>query len=344
MRNGRVDRRVVGLAAAALAAVAISRAMRKRSAYTFRDKSVLITGGSRGLGLVLARQLASQGARLTLLARDESELQRAAADLRRRHSAVEVLLVPADVRERQEVERSVAQAIAHYGRIDVVVNNAGIIEVGPFDHMGLNDYENAMRTHFWGPLFMTLAVVPHMRAHGGGRIVNVSSVGGRVSVPHLLPYSASKFALCGLSDGLRAELARDQIVVTTVCPGLMRTGSAVNAQFKGQQSQEYSWFATASFLPGLTVDAERAARQILEACRQGRAELIVGVQARLGVLARAIAPETVARTLALVDRLLPAAVGPSGDIAQVGRAAGPDVAVSAVLAPMYSAAQRNNEL
>ena len=105
--------------------------------------------------------------------------------------------------------------------------------------------------------------------------------------------------MAGLSDGLRAELARDQIVVTTVCPGLMRIGSPINAAFKGQRSREYSWFAIASSLPVITISAERAAHQILDACRYGDAELVITLQAKLAVLARTLAPEcfsAVART------------------------------------------------
>ena len=121
---------------------------------------------------------------------------------------------------------AVKGALDRNGRIDVLINNAGIIQSGPVDNMTLDDYEDAMNTHFWGPLYMITKAVPHMREQGEGRIVNISSIGGRIAVPHLLPYSASKFALVGLSDGLRIELARDNIIVTTVCPGLMRTGPA----------------------------------------------------------------------------------------------------------------------
>jgi NAD(P)-dependent dehydrogenase (short-subunit alcohol dehydrogenase family) len=318
--------------------------MRRRATYHFGGKSVVITGGSRGLGLVLARQLAAEGARLTLIARDESELRRAADDLRDGQPAADVLIVPADVRKRDEVDRVVSQAVSRYGRIDVLINNAGIIQVGPFDHMKLSDYDDAMQTHFWGPLFMVLAVLPFMRQQGGGRIVNISSIGGRISVPHLVPYSASKFALIGLSDGMRAALAREHIVVTTVAPGLMRIGSPVNAAFKGRRAQEYSWFAILSSLPLTTISAERAARQILDACRRGKAELVITLQAKLAVLARTIAPELVADAMSLVDRLLPPAAGPSGDVAQPGRATGSDWAASRILAPMYAAAQKNNEL
>jgi NAD(P)-dependent dehydrogenase (short-subunit alcohol dehydrogenase family) len=305
---------------------------------------VVISGGSRGLGLVLARQLAAEGARLTLIARDENELRRAADEIHDRHPSAVVLIVPADVSKREDVERAISQTIGQYGSIDVLVNNAGVIQVGPLDHMKLSDFDDAMKTHFWGPLFLVLAVLPHMRNQGGGRIVNISSVGGRIAVPHLVPYSASKFALTGLSDGLRAELARDQIVVTTVCPGLMRIGSPLNAAFKGQRAHEYSWFAIASSLPAMTISADRAARQILDACRHGDAELVITTQVKLSVLARTIAPELFSDVMSIVHRLLPRAVGPEGDVAAPGRSVGSDWASSKVLAPMYAAAQKNNEL
>src|SRR5687768_9036960 len=338
------QKRNLMLGAAGVGAVLLTQAWRRRTDYDFATRSVVITGGSRGLGLVIARQLADEGARLTLIARDEDELARAAADIRVRQPFAELLTIVADVRRRYDAERAIAQALERFGRIDVLVNNAGIIQVGPADHMQLADYDDAMNTHFWGPLFMTVASLPHMRHLGEGRIVNISSIGGRISVPHMVPYSASKFALTGLSDGLRAELARDQIVVTTVCPGLMRVGSPINAAFKGQRPQEYSWFAIASSLPMLTISAERAGRQILDACRRGDAELVITVPAKLAVLARTVAPELFSAATSLIHRFLPRAVGAEGDVAQPGRSVGTDWAQSRVLAPMYAAAEKNNEL
>jgi NAD(P)-dependent dehydrogenase (short-subunit alcohol dehydrogenase family) len=333
------------MVAAGLAAVAAARMWRRRQTFEFSGRTVVITGGSRGLGLVMARKLASDGARLALIARDESELERAAADIRIAHPTAEVLPIVGDVRERGDAERAIVTTVDRFGAVDVVINNAGIIQVGPFDHMKLSDYEDAMRTHFWGPLYMTVAALPHMRRQGGGRIVNISSVGGRIAVPHLLPYCASKCALVGLSDGLRAELARDNVLVTTVCPGLMRTGSPLNALFKGQRQQEYAWFAISSSLPLATIDADRAARQIIEACRRGEAELVITVQAKLAILARTVAPELFGDIMMLVNHLLP---GPAadGDAAEPGRAnesgwAGPP---SLLTAPTYRAARENNEL
>jgi short-subunit dehydrogenase len=304
----------------------------------------MITGGSRGLGLVMARQLAAEGASLTLIARDADELAIAADDIRRRQPAVTVVTVAADLTRREEAERVIASTIERHRRIDVLINNAGIIQVGPLDHMKLSDYDDAMQTHFWAPLYLIAAALPHMRNRGGGRIVNIASIGGRIAVPHLVPYSASKFALVGLSDGLRAELARENIVVTTVCPGLMRTGSPPNASFKGQRSYEYSWFAMASSLPMLTISAERAASQIIGACRRGDAELVITLPAKLAVMARALMPELFSEAMSLVQRALPGPGGADGDIARSGLDSGPGWPPRAVLAPMHAAAERNNEL
>jgi short-subunit dehydrogenase len=200
-----------------------------------------------------------------------------------------------------------------------------------------------MAVHFWGPLYATLAVLPQMRARRDGRIVNVSSIGGKISVPHLVPYSASKFALAGLSDGLRAELAKDGVVVTSVFPGLMRTGSPRNATFKGRHRAEYAWFAISDSLPVSSIGAERAAAQIIDACRHGRAELVITTQAQLAVKFRALFPEAAAELLAVVNRLLP---GPGG----IGRARAKGRESESALAPSVLttltewAAQRNNEM
>jgi NAD(P)-dependent dehydrogenase (short-subunit alcohol dehydrogenase family) len=184
--------------------------------------------------------------------------------------------------------------------------------------MALGDFEEAMATNFWGPLFTVLAALPHMRRGGARRIVNITSIGGRIAVPHLLAYSASKFALAGLSEGLHAELAGSGFVVTTVSPGLMRTGSTYNAWFKGQQQREFAWFHILDSLPGLSIDATRAARQIIDACRHGDPEVTLTLAARLAVLLKAVSPGVVARAQVFGNSLLPSVSGPSGDEARSG--------------------------
>jgi short-subunit dehydrogenase len=340
------QKRMLALGAVGAGVVLAAQIWRRREPYEFAGKSVVITGASRGLGLVMARQLAAEGARLTLVARDEQELQRAVDDLQTHEPFMELLVAQADIRARYQAERAIAMAVERFGGVDVLINNAGIIQVGPVDHMKLADYEDAMLTHFWGPLYMMLAAIPHMRRAGAGRIVNISSIGGKIGVPHLVPYSASKFALAGLSEGLHAELAKYNIVVTTVFPGLMRTGSPVNALFKGRRPQEYAWFAISDSLPLASISPERAARQIIRACRYGEAELIITVQAKTAVVARNAAPELFLDTMALINRLLPGPSPANGDEAKPGReseseAAGPRQPLTAAT---YREAEKNNEM
>ena len=271
--------------------------------YDLRDKTVLITGGSRGLGLVMAREFARHGARLALCARDEEELEHARLDLEK--FGVEVMVIRCDVRNRQEVKDMIAAVNTRFGNIDVLVNNAGVIQVGPLEVMTEEDFEQAMQAHFWAPLNTIMAVLPSMRQRKAGRIVNITSIGGKVAVPHLVPYSASKFALVGLSKGLRTELMKDGITVTTVCPGLMRTGSPRNADFKGQHRFEYAWFSISDALPLLTVSAENAARQVVRACKRGQAELVISIPAKIAVLFDALFPEAMSQILSVVNQVLP---------------------------------------
>jgi NAD(P)-dependent dehydrogenase (short-subunit alcohol dehydrogenase family) len=270
---------------------------------SFRDKTVLITGGTRGLGLVLARDFLKEGARVVICGREESTLERARTELERLGG--EVLAVPCDVTDAVQVEALISSVHERFGAVDVLVNNAGVIQTGPIESMTMEDFEDAIATHLWAPLYTTLAVLPEMKRRGEGRIVNISSIGGKVSIPHLVPYSVSKFALVGLSDGIRAELAQDGIKVTTVCPGLMRTGSPKNATFKGDHEKEYAWFYVSDSLPGFSLNVERAARKIIEACRRGDAEVLVGLPAKLATVARTLAPNMTASLLAYVNRWLP---------------------------------------
>jgi NAD(P)-dependent dehydrogenase (short-subunit alcohol dehydrogenase family) len=312
------QRFIVGLAAGMAAIFAGARIARERRAIDFAGRVVVITGGSRGLGLVLARKLAARGARLVLLARDDRELDRARRLLEEEHRA-DVLAIRCDIRRRSDVHAAAGQILEQAGVVDVLINNAGVIQVGPLEHMQHEDFENAMATHFWGPLHLMLEVIPSMRRRGFGRIVNIGSIGGRVAVPHLAPYSASKFALTGLSDAVRAELAPHGILVTTVSPGLMRTGSPVNAQVKGQHQAEYAWFSIADAFPGFSIAAERAADQILAACAHGDPELTITLHARTAVLLNALAPDVMARMMTLTSRLLPGPDGPDGNRTQSGR-------------------------
>jgi NAD(P)-dependent dehydrogenase (short-subunit alcohol dehydrogenase family) len=332
---------VLGAAAGALATFIASRAARSRRAVDLRGRVVVITGGSRGLGLVLARHFAAQGARLCLLARDQSELARAAGQFA---PDTDVMPVRCDIRRRADVRAAVDTILDRWGVIDVLVNNAGIIQVGPLEHMTTGDFENAMATHFWGPLHLMFEIVPAMRRRGFGRIVNITSIGGRIAVPHLAPYCASKFALVGLSDAVRTELNQYGIRVTTVSPGLMRTGSPIRASVKGKHKAEYAWFAISDSLPGLSTSAERAAAQIVEACRHGDPELTLTLPAKLAMMANHVMPRAVARGMMLANTLLPGPNFGDGERSRLGAESTSKWAPSAATVLTDKAAVVNNEV
>jgi len=324
-------------------AALLTRALRSARTFDFNGKVVLITGGSRGLGLVLARELGREGARVFIAARDENELARARQDLEERGIQAETLRC--DVAVREEAGQLVEQVVSTAGRLDVLVNNAGIIQVGPIEHMSPADFEEAMGVHFWGPLHTTFAAVPAMRAQGGGRIVNVSSLGGRIGVPHLAPYCASKFALTGFSESVRAELARDRIYVTTVLPGLMRTGSPFNAWFKGRHRDEFTWFAISDSLPIASIDARRAALQLIEACRHGDAELVISWPAKLAIIVNAVMPEVMAFAMSVANEtVLPGPADEAGSERHSGWQSLSSWAPSKLTKLSEQAAAQNNEL
>lgn len=297
-----------GVGLAYVAGRALHRVQAAQGAQELFGQVVLITGSSRGLGLALARELAGHGCKIVLSARDADELARAEADIAA--YGVDAFSQVCDVTDRAAVERLIAAAIEHFGRIDVLINNAGLISVGPFESQRLEDFERAMNVMFWGTVYASLAVLPAMRARRAGHIVNITSIGGKVAIPHLASYSAAKFAAVGFSESLHVELASTGVHVLTVVPGLMRTGSHKNALFKGDTRQEFGWFSLAASLPLTSTSAEVAAHQIVEALRAREAEVILTWQA--GVLARVhgLAPGLTGRVLALVDRLLPSDATP----------------------------------
>jgi NAD(P)-dependent dehydrogenase (short-subunit alcohol dehydrogenase family) len=305
--NADEKRTAFGLAlvAGGLTALGIAN-QRHAHKRRFRDQVVAITGGSRGLGLEMARVWLSEGARVAVCARDRTELQRAASILK--VGPDRLMTHVCDVRDREQAQDFVRYVEQSWGRIDVLVNNAGTIQVGPWESMDIADFENAMATHFWGPLFMTLAALPGMLRRGRGNIANIASIGGEIGVPHLAPYCASKFALVGLSESLQVELRQDGIQVTTICPGLMRTGSHRNAQFKGDHRAEYTWFSISGALPVASMNSARAARQIVDAVRKDQSFVRLSLPARVTVPARTLFSAWFSTVASWANRLLPASV------------------------------------
>ena len=284
-----------------LSSFVVARMMVRRD--SFADKVVVITGGSRGLGLALARRFAQENAKLAILARDHEELLRAKIDLDKYVSTVTTWVC--DVKNEADVRSTIEEVATVLGGIDLLINNAGEIVVGPLEAMEREDFQNALEIHFWAPFYVTFASLPYLSKSRFGQIVNIASFGGKVAVPHLAPYCVSKFALVGLSDALRAELSSKNISVTTVAPGLLRTGSHKNAFFKGQHRKEFAWFSLGASSPFVSMDADRAACQILDAVRNRRPELTITFAARLAATVQALLPNVMADLMKLAIRLLP---------------------------------------
>lgn len=299
--------RTLGWAATGAGVFLVAHAVIKElTRFNLSGKVVLITGGSRGLGLVLARHLADKGARLAICARSADDLELARQALASR--GAEVIALTVDVTKNEEVKALMRDVINHYGRLDVLINNAGIVQIGPQEHMGIEEYELAMRTNFWAQLYAIQSVIPYFIDNHQGRIVNITSLGGKIAVPHLLPYTVSKFAAVGLSEGMHAELKKHNIHVTTVVPNLMRTGSAANADVKGDHYKEYTVFKKAGSSLLFTQDADAAAAAIIKAIEYKESEVVLSLSGKVAAFIKGFAPGWVSILMTVANKFLPGAV------------------------------------
>lgn len=305
--------------------------------HELKGKSVFITGGSRGLGLSLAWNALRRGARVTLVARDKDELARGKDILRGAFPNAEIYICVCDVTEPGQLQAAIEQAIQQMKGIDLLVNNAGAILVGPQGSMTNDDFEAQMQVHLYAAINATKFVLEHFKDRGEGHILNISSLGGKVAVPHMLPYAASKFALAGYSQGLAAELAPLGVCVTTAYPTVMRTGSPIQAVFKGDHEREFMWFQSLDVLPGLSLSADEAAKRILDAVEKGQTEVILSVPAKVRVMAGYFFPETVNAMMAFAARLLPKG---ESTLAKTGAASRSKFARSRWLKPLRERADK----
>lgn len=311
LRGMRTVRNAAYFGIGLVAAMAAPDAFVGKRLRGFRGKVVVITGASRGLGLAMAEELARRGARLALVARDEFELDRARRKLLEnsdgKNADGDLFAIVADLRKREQAEAMIAKATSHFGRVDVLINNAGVITVGPLENQTVEDFEEVMDSNFFTGLYCTMAVLPQMLERGDGAIANITSIGGKVAVPHLLPYTASKFAAVGFSEGLAVEMRTKGVRVTTVVPGLMRTGSHRNALFKGDAEREYRWFSLGASLPGVSIAAHRAARKIVNGIEDGCEEVTITPQAMLVSRLANVSPEVTHALMRGMNALLPKA-------------------------------------
>jgi short-subunit dehydrogenase len=290
-----------GLSVGAAVALAGMMALR-RNRRSLSGRVALITGGSRGLGLELSRRLAAEGCRLILVSRDKDELERAVAELSQ--SAIDVCAIPCDLTQKAEIRHMMQEALHRFRRVDILINNAGEITVGPIDAFSELEFERAMDLMFWAGVRTTLSLLPHLLRSGDADIVNVTSIGGKIAVPHLLPYTAAKFAMTGFSEGLQSELRGRGVHVLTVTPGLMRTGGHLHAQFAGDHDHEYRWFAVGATIPGLSMNVTRAASQIVDALIRRKREIALTLAAKSAIRIHGAFPTTALRVAELASSLI----------------------------------------
>ncbi len=228
-----------------------------------KDKVVLVTGASMGIGLATARSLAEAGAKVVLAARSTDKLTQLAEELQREgHDA---LVVPTDMRNQAEVAQLVETTVQHYGQIDVLINNAGQAVAGTVADLDLEAYRQVIELNVFGPIYAMQASVPQMRAQGGGLIVNVSSMVSKMSIPGLGGYASTKAALNMLSNTARGELAPDNIRVITVYPRMTSTDFGRNSIGNRQVRQQQR----GNVRPDVVIDTpEYVAEKILEAIQK----------------------------------------------------------------------------
>lgn len=263
----------------------------------------LVAGASRGLGLLIARELLERDHTVVICAREREELDDACQLLD--PSGERVLTYVCDVTQADAVGEMVRWTEAEVGPIEVAITVAGVIQVMPLVNTRLEHFEEAVDIMTFGPVHVALAVLPEMRKRGRGRIGTITSIGGAVSVPHLLPYSTAKFGAVGFARGLSAELAGTGITSTTVVPGLMRTGSHLNARFGGDASSEFAWFAPGASAPLVAMDAERAAQRIVKGVLAGRNQVVLTPLAKIAMRVSGMAPSLTTTAMKVMARLLP---------------------------------------
>jgi short-subunit dehydrogenase len=250
--------------------------MRKLTSY--QAMTAVVTGATSGIGRLLALRFAREGARVALVARRIEELEAVAAEIR--NAGGEALVLPCDVSERSSVEQACAKVLAHYGSVDLLVNNAGYGHHRTFLEWDLSDMERMMRVNYFGSLYFTKLLLPQMVERGKGWVVFVASVAGRISTPEESAYAASKFAMVGLAEALSLEVEDAGVHVLTVCPGVIRTPFFDDEALKR--------------MPPVTrrqwIEPEVLVAAIIKALAKGKHELTYPRGLAVAYVVRAIAP------------------------------------------------------
>lgn len=297
-----------GLLALGLLGMSVVAAAARARRVDLRGRVAVVTGGGRGLGLAITRELLQRGCRVAICGRDAEVIRRSVEQLERQGH--EVLGRACDASEPEQVKAFVEAVLARYGNIDILVNNAGQCYIGPAPELDPLDMLLALENIFWAQYYLTMAVLPHMRARKFGRIANVTSMAGKLPLPHQAAYVAAKYAATGWSQTLSLELSHEGIAVSTIAPPPLRNGAPLHAHFNGQREAEFAWFARALASPLSAISATAAARVVVDAIIHGQHERTVSAGSWLSARAYGAAPNLVARWLGWVARRMPPAAAP----------------------------------
>jgi short-subunit dehydrogenase len=254
----------------------------------FHNQVVWITGASSGIGEALAKAFAREGAKLVLSARNEAELRRVAADC----APAEALVLPLDLADAASLPPKVQQVLAHYGRLDVLLNNGGVSQRSLALETSLDVDRRLMEVNYFGTVALTKAVLPQLLQQRSGRVVTISSLVGKFGTPYRSAYAASKHALHGFFDSLRAELTATGVDITIICPGFIRTGVSINALTGDGPTLGTMDEATEKGL----APAEFA-RRALPIIARGEREAYIGGKETLGVYLKRFVPGIFAKLL-----------------------------------------------
>lgn len=301
-RPGRQATLIVGHALYGAVLGAVSDALQPK---VFPARVAVVCGGSRGLGRALALEFARRGVSVAVCARSQSAVERTTRELEA--LGTRAYGEACDLRHTEQVEGFLARVTERLGAIDLLVANAATLNVAPIETREAKDFDEAWESIFKTALNPVLGVLPAMRARQGGTLVFITSIGGKIGVPHLAPYSAAKFAQVGFAQALRGEVQRDGVHVLTVVPGLMRTGSPAHVTFKGDPEKEFAWFTAGALAPVLSIDADRAARRIADAIERKEDELVYTLPARLAARLHDLVPGVFNALVSLAGALLPKA-------------------------------------
>lgn len=294
-------RRLFTCALVTAGAAAAVYAWRRLPRRHTQGRTVLITGGSRGLGLELAREFLAAGARVALCARNQAELERARQRLAPAGEPVSIHV--ADISDPQDVDRLVSEVAERWGRLDILVNNAALFMSGPMALMRVEDYERILKVNLIGTIIVTETCRPYLERRGG--VITIVSAAGLLPAPHLAPYAVSKAGVSMYAQLLEVELADRGLETMAVYPSYMPTGVSYHADYRGAVAAEQHTVQRLMQVPFLAVDQRRGAGIIVDAWRYGRRVVIYPAVVRLSVMLTGLVPEFVLRIARRANRYYP---------------------------------------